>query len=166
MIERGGIDDVAALRELWLELHHHHQAVALDRAEFVDDESSWAARSALYREWLAGGDSFLLLARDPEGLVGYAVVKVFEPDNEVLDTWHVTGEMAEVETLVVREQARGSGLGSRLMDAVDAELDRLGISDRLVGLIPGNDGAQRLYERRGFRPRWLLLAHGASADHE
>jgi ribosomal protein S18 acetylase RimI-like enzyme len=27
--------------------------------------------------------------------------------------------------------------------------------------MPGNDGAQRLYERRGFRPRWLLLARGA-----
>jgi hypothetical protein len=31
----------------------------------------------------------------------------------------------------------------------------------MVGLMPGNDGAQRLYERRGFRPRWLLLARGA-----
>lgn len=27
-IERGGADDVPALRELWLELHHHHQEVA------------------------------------------------------------------------------------------------------------------------------------------
>jgi hypothetical protein len=30
----------------------------------------------------------------------------------------------------------------------------------IVGLMPGNDGAQRLYERRGYRQRWLVLARG------
>ena len=52
-IERGGVDDVAALRELWLELHHHHAQVAPQSGEFVDDASSWRVRSSSYREWLA-----------------------------------------------------------------------------------------------------------------
>jgi hypothetical protein len=30
----------------------------------------------------------------------------------------------------------------------------------IVGLMPGNDGAQRLYERRCFQRRWLVLARG------
>ncbi len=164
MIERGGIDDVAALRELWLELHHHHQQIALMPAEFVDDERSWAARSELYTQWLADDDSFLLLAREEEGLLGYALVKVADPDNEVLDTWDVSGRIAELETLLVSERARGQGLGSRLMDAVDVELERLDIGQYLVGLIPGNDGAQRFYERRGFKPRWLLMARDDTVE--
>jgi ribosomal protein S18 acetylase RimI-like enzyme len=53
--------------------------------------------------------------------------------------------------------ARGAGLGSRLLDEIDEELEP-GITEVMVGLMPGNDGAQRLYERRGFKPRWLMLA--------
>ena len=161
MIERGGIDDVAALRDLWLELHHHHQAVATNPAEFTDDEASWAARSAAYREWLADPDSFLLLARDGEDLVGYALVRVFDPDLDFTDSYVPNGRIAELETLLVTERARGRGLGSDLMDEADTELDRLGIREYQVGLMPGNDGAQRLYESRGFRPRWLVLARSS-----
>jgi hypothetical protein len=66
-IERGCVDDVAALRELWLELHHHHQEVAAQSGEFTDDESSWRVRSTEYRQWLDDPRSFLLLARSGLG---------------------------------------------------------------------------------------------------
>ena len=36
-------------------------------------------------------------------------------------------------------------------------LKRQGIEEVAIGLIPGSEGARRLYERRGFRPRWLEL---------
>ena len=38
------------------------------------------------------------------------------------------------------------------MDAVDAELDRLGVGDVLLDYLAGNDAAARFYERRGFVP--------------
>jgi ribosomal protein S18 acetylase RimI-like enzyme len=157
-IERGGLDDVAALRELWLELHHHHAEVAPQSGEFADDDSSWAVRSESYREWLSDPRSFVLLARDGERLVGYCLVRVFESGPDLRDAWVVPEVIAEVETLVVSAEARGEGLGSRLMDAAEAELERAGITHILIGLIPGNDGAQRLYERRGYKPQWLVLA--------
>lgn len=157
-IERGGVDDVAALRDLWLELHHHHAAVAPESGVFVDDDRSWEVRSASYREWLAAPDSFLLLARSDERLVGYAVVRVMAAGPEWTDTWVVGERIAEIETLLIVPGERGEGLGTGMMDAIDAELGRLAIADVIVGLIPGNDGAQRLYERRGYRPRWLVLA--------
>jgi ribosomal protein S18 acetylase RimI-like enzyme len=159
-IERGGVDDVAALRELWLELHHHHAQVAPQSGEFVDDESSWRVRSSSYREWLADPGSFLLLARAERELVGYALVRVMEAGAELADSWRVPEVIAEIETMLVSAPFRGTGLGSRLLDAIDAELDRQGITEVIVGLMPGNDGAQRLYERRGFRQRWLVLARG------
>jgi ribosomal protein S18 acetylase RimI-like enzyme len=68
--------------------------------------------------------------------------------------------IAEIETMLVSAKFRDAGLGSRLLDEIDAELERQGITEVIVGLMPGNDGAQRLYERRGFRPRWLQLARG------
>jgi ribosomal protein S18 acetylase RimI-like enzyme len=65
--------------------------------------------------------------------------------------------IAELETLLVLAHSRGAGIGNRLLDEMDAELDRRGIDEVQVGLIPGNDGAQRLYESRGFAQRWLVL---------
>ncbi len=145
MIERGGIDDVPSLRALWLELHHHHAAVGPDSGTFTDDETSWAVRSESYREWLSDPRSFVLLARDAGRVVGYCLVRVFESGPDLRDAWAVPEVIAEVETLVVAAGARGSGLGSRLMDVAEAELDRAGITEVQIGLIPGNDGAQRLY---------------------
>jgi ribosomal protein S18 acetylase RimI-like enzyme len=159
-IQRGGVEDIAALRELWLELHHHHARVAPQSGEFVDDETSWDVRSSSYREWLADPRSFLLLARAEGRLVGYAVVRVMEAGSELTDSWRVPEVIAEIETVLVSAGSRGAGLGTRLLDEIDTELERQGITEVIVGLMPGNAGAQRLYERRGFRRRWLVLARG------
>lgn len=163
VIERGGPDDIPALQPLWLELHHHHSQVAPQSGEFTDDETSWRVRSASYREWLADPRSFLLLASADGNLVAYAIVRVMEAGPDLTDSWRVPEVVAELETLLVSARARGAGLGGRLLDIVDAELERLGITEVLVGVMPGNDGAQRLYERRGFRPRWLLLARNKTS---
>ena len=163
-IEHGSVDDIAALRELWLELHHHHAQVAPQSGEFVDDESSWRVRSSSYREWLADPRSFLLLARFEERVVGYALVRVMDAGPELTDSWRVPAAVAEIETMLVSAPFRGAGLGTRLLDAIDAELERQGITEVIVGVMPGNDGAQRLYERRGFRQRWLVLARGSGGS--
>jgi ribosomal protein S18 acetylase RimI-like enzyme len=160
VIERGGVDDVPALRALWLELHHHHAEIAPQSGEFVDDETSWRVRSASYREWLADPRSFVLLARAGDRLVGYALVRVMEAGPDLTDSWRVPDVIAEIETMLVTAEVRKAGLGSRLLDEIDAELERQGITEVIVGLMPGNDGAQRLYERRGFQRRWLVLARG------
>jgi ribosomal protein S18 acetylase RimI-like enzyme len=160
VIDRGGVDDVPALRDLWLELHHHHADVAPQTGEFVDDETSWRVRSASYREWLADPRSFVLLARAGDRLVGYALVRVMEAGADLTDSWRVPDVIAEIETMLVTAEVRREGLGSRLLDEIDAELERQGITEVIVGLMPGNDGAQRLYERRGFQRRWLVLARG------
>jgi ribosomal protein S18 acetylase RimI-like enzyme len=126
--------------------------------EFADDETSWRVRSASYREWLADPRSFLLIAREGDRPVGYAVTRVMESGPEWRDAWRMPPTMAELETLVVLPELRNTGLGTRLLDAVEGELERQGITEVIVGIVAGNDGAQRLYERRGFRPRWLVLS--------
>ena len=160
-IEGGGLEDVDALRQLWLELHHHHAEIGPQSGEFTDDETSWEVRSSQYREWLSDHGSFLLLARDRGRLVAYALVRVMESGPELRDAWRVPDTIAEIETIVVTADARGAGLGKRLLDLVDAELERQGIEEVMIGLIPGNDDAQRLYESRGFKPRWLMLARSS-----
>jgi ribosomal protein S18 acetylase RimI-like enzyme len=157
-ISRAGAEALDRLRPLWLALHHHHQSVGGERlGPYVDDDASWTARRALYADFLANG-GFALLAEDDGALVGYAMVAVkTSAETELDDTWISGDRVAEIETLVVLPQARGSGLGSALLDAVDAELATLGIEDVLIAAFVTNLDAIRLYERRGFRPASLFL---------
>ena len=46
------------------------------------------------------------------------------------------------------------------MDAVDEELDRLGIDDVWVAVVAGNDGRARFYERRGLRTYMQRMHRG------
>ena len=58
--------------------------------------------------------------------------------------------------------ARGRGIGTLLLDAVDAELAARGIGDMVIGAVAQNTDAIRLYERRGFRTAWTVLTRFAS----
>jgi ribosomal protein S18 acetylase RimI-like enzyme len=74
------------------------------------------------------------------------------------DTW-VTGErIGEIESLSVAAAHRGRGLGDCLLRALEAHLEAQGVSDLILGLLPGNTGALRLYERHGYRPTWTYLS--------
>lgn len=147
------VDDVPRLRDLWIALHHQHQAVApVPLVE--DDERSWDARRSLYLRWLGEGNAFGLLAERNGEAVGYAICCLYDgPD----DTFPVGARYGDLYSLCVAEQERGQGIGSRLLDAVDSELEQRGVHDLRISVIAGNERAQRLYERRGFRVAELAL---------
>ena len=127
---------------------------------FVDDETSWAARRRSYVETFDGG-GFALVADDDDGLAGYAMVRIHEGRTTRGRSRTAT---ARCWTILVTERARGRGLGSALLDEVDAELARRGIRDLMIGVMEGNDDARRLYERRGLVPGWLQLYRLAAAE--
>jgi GNAT superfamily N-acetyltransferase len=163
-IARAGAEALDQLEPLWLELHHHHQAVGGKQlGPYVTDEVSWPLRRKLYAEVLDGG-GFLLLAHDEAGLAAYAVVAVTDAADSLLgDTWRTGTRVAEIETLLVLPRARGAGLGSALLDRVDDELAREGVDDVFIGAVLTNTDAIRLYERRGFRPAWVYMLRLAGA---
>jgi ribosomal protein S18 acetylase RimI-like enzyme len=154
LIELAGSDRVDEVRELWLELHHHHRGSVGSLPLVEDDELSWQRRRALYLDRFASGSGFLVLARDGGSAVGYAFVCIEEgPD----DTFPVGDRYAELYSLSVAPQLRGRGIGTRLLDFVDSELARRSIHDLKVAVMTGNADALRLYERRGLRPAEIVL---------
>jgi ribosomal protein S18 acetylase RimI-like enzyme len=148
-----GADRLSELEPLWRSLHQHHRSVA-DLPVLADDDLSWQRRRDWYLGLLDEGSSFILLATDGTAPVGYAVVKIGKGDD---DTWPVGAHLAELISLAVAPDARGQGLGTALMDAVDAELDRRGVPDLEIAVMAGNDRALRFYERRGLRAGQILL---------
>lgn len=162
-IRRAGAEVLDRLRPLWLELHHHHQAVGgAALGPYVGDDASWAARRALYGGFFAGG-GFAVLAERGDELIGYALVAIkTSAETELDDTWVSGRRVAEIETLSVLPAARGEGIGSALLDRVDAELAAEGIDDVLIAAFVTNLDAIRLYERRGFRPASLFMVRLAA----
>lgn len=155
---RAGVEAVDRLEPLWLELHRHHRAVGGQAlGPYVDDATSWRERRALYVGFLAKG-GFACLAERGGELVGYAMVAVMSvSETQMPDTWQTGERIAEIETLSVAPDARGTGIGTALLDHVDEELRSAAIDDVLVGAFVSNTDAIRLYERRGFRPAWMYL---------
>ena len=58
-------------------------------------------------------------------------------------------------------EQRGKGIGTLLLDRVESELDRLGITDTIIGTLPRNTRTLDIYRRRGFEPTWLVMTRFA-----
>ncbi|MFI5005363.1 MAG: GNAT family N-acetyltransferase [Solirubrobacterales bacterium] len=143
-------DDLAPL---WRMLYEHHRALAPHlRDREVSFERAWETRRGLEREWLhSEPHSFVLAAQDTGRLVGYAFVRV-RSGHGFAAAWRASHPLAELVTLVVVPDARGQGVGSMLLDAVDARLRELGVEDMAIAVLTTNTDAARLYERRGAVP--------------
>ncbi|MBI3649265.1 MAG: GNAT family N-acetyltransferase [Actinobacteria bacterium] len=154
-IARAGAERLDDLAPLWTALHEHHREVAdeIPGIAMRQVPDAWDRRRARYVEWLAHPGAFVLIAEeDGTGPVGYALVSIHEGGDDT----HVTRERwAELQSLALLPTSRGEGLGARMMEAVFAELRRLEIGELLIGVLSGNEGAFRFYERYGFRP-WVV----------
>ena len=150
LLDPARLDD---LEPLWRSLHAHHREVS-SLPVLADDDLSWERRRAWYGRLLADGEGFVVVARHAGTPVGYALVEVRDGAD---DTWPYGRRMAEVVTLSVAPDSRGGGIGTALMDAVDAELERRGVDSLEIAVMAGNDRARAFYERRGLRVGELLL---------
>jgi ribosomal protein S18 acetylase RimI-like enzyme len=147
-----GVEIVAAgperldeVRALWLSLSEHHGELTPAELPVRSPEAGWPRRRERYRQALEGG-GILFVADGPEGPLGYAFAHPrAAPESLDID------RVLEIETVAVLPAARGAGIGTKLMDAVEAWARDHGIEHLSVSVRTANEGARRLYERRGFR---------------
>lgn len=161
-IVKGSASDLDSLEPLWVAVHRAHAAAMPELAPYASDAETWAEHRALYAEVFEKPDTVLLLAFDADARIGYALSHVLPvQDTWIADTWRTGPRIAEVESLSVLPEYRGQGIGTALMDALEREIEALGIDDVIVGALAGNEDALRLYRRRGYRPTWLYLSRFA-----
>jgi ribosomal-protein-alanine N-acetyltransferase len=112
-----------------------HSVLALERELFGAE--AWSA--GMFRDELAEPSRWYQVATQGPRLIGYAGLCAY-PDE------------AFVQTLAVRADRWGQGVGSRLLEALLVEAGRRG--NPVIGLEvrADNERAQRLYLRFGFRP--------------
>jgi ribosomal protein S18 acetylase RimI-like enzyme len=158
-IRTGGATDLDLVEPLWVAVHHQHAETMPQLGPYVSDDETWRVRRGLYKELLAKPDTLLLLALVGETAVGYGLAHVMPVDDSwIPDTWVTGPRIGEIESLSVLPQYRGSGLGSELLDRLEQHLHAIGVEDLILGALPGNTDAIRLYERRGYQPTWLYLS--------
>lgn len=144
---------------LWVAVHHRHAESMPQLGPYVRDAQTWSVRRAMYEELLDRPDTLLLIAFQGETAVGYGLAHVLAVDDTwIPDTWEIGSRVGEIESLSVVPQLRGSGLGSELLTRLEEHLVRLGVDDVILGALPGNSDAIRLYERRGYQATWLYLS--------
>ena len=158
-VRAGSATDLDLVRPLWVAVHHQHAKTMPQLAPYVSDDETWRVRRALYEELLGKPDTLLLLAFVGETAVGYGLAHVMAVDGSwIADTWVTGRRIGEIESLSVSTQYRGSGLGSALLDRLEQHLSDVGVNDVILGALPGNTDAIRLYQRRGYQPTWLYLS--------
>jgi ribosomal protein S18 acetylase RimI-like enzyme len=158
-LREAGAEDIPLVEPLWVAVHHRHAESMPELEPYVTDAETWAIRSAFYRDLLTKPDTLFLLAFDGDRAVGYGLAHVLKlEDTWVPDTWRTGERIGEIESLSVLPAYRGGGLGSMMLDRLEAHLRARGARDFILGVLPGNDDALRLYERRGYRPTWLYLS--------
>ncbi|MFL5862235.1 MAG: GNAT family N-acetyltransferase [Solirubrobacteraceae bacterium] len=151
-IVEGGTERIGDLEPRWRALYEHHRGIAEGVAGVRPFEDTWLQRRRQYRGWLEGDtDSVLLVAERDGCAVGYAVLTA----GPGAATWDLGEVVAEIETLSVLPEERGSGVGAALMDSSRAWGRERGVRTILVGLAHTNLGARRFYEREGFTPFYL-----------
>ncbi len=101
---------------------------------------------AAFADWIADPASIVTLATHVEGdaPVGYTVLTA--PDH-VGETLPGDIELRRIYTL---SNARGTGLGSALMERAMIDARALGSRRILLGVFAGNHRARAFYERQGF----------------
>lgn len=161
-IVRAGAGRIADLERLWMALQRHHADLveALPALTARSLQESWDRRRAAYEAWLAEPDAFVLVAELRGEPVGYALVRI-------VDGFHSFGpdeRIGSVETMSVLREARGRGVGSALMDAVERELAEVGVGRLKLAVVEGNEEASRFYAGRGLSAVSHVLVGHVSAS--
>lgn len=150
-ITRHGPEVIDELCPLWLALVAHHGAVAPSMGPVRDEDDSWARRRAHYERQLARPGAFVLVARDEQQrAVGYALVGIEGPS----PTWPEPDGWAEIDSLALLPEARGQGVGRRLIDRAQEEV---GERELRLFVMAENADARRFHEREGFSPAIVVM---------
>jgi len=120
---------------------------AFDRARFLSpDDGAEDGYAAFLGSQLRASDAVVMVAESDGVVIGYVYAGI-----EPLSWKELRDEAGFVHDLLVSPEARNSGAGRQLLDAAIAWLRERGMPRVVLWTAARNAGAQRLFERRGFR---------------
>jgi len=144
------VSEVDRVEPLFKELVGFHREVAGEEWPVRDEAAAWAHRRAEYVSWLGEGRARMLVAVAPADAearpLGYAVVSVKSSSA----SWDVGERIGELETLAVSPDARGRGIGSRLIAACRERLRGEGVTHWSVAVVEANHTIDQIETEQKF----------------
>lgn len=138
--------DAEAAGRIWSVMAEQHRAYDAEVWCWSDRaERSWSDH---FRQMIDTDEMIGLLAESDAGRVTGIVVAVVKESADVFETTR----SGFVWDLCVLPEARGCGLGRRLMEAAFDEMRRRGCDDVILHVGLENRAAIGLYEKLGMRP--------------
>ena len=141
-----GEDLLDLIQPLWEELNQYHK----ERSPYFRYEYetfTFKTRKSMLLEKARKGNISIYVAEDETGKlpVAYCVVTLGE------------NGQGEIESIYVRQDYRGIGVGNCLMQMALAWLDQSEAKTKTVAIAAGNEQVISFYARYGFFPRQTLL---------
>jgi ribosomal protein S18 acetylase RimI-like enzyme len=132
-----------AIQPLWEGLNKYHEAVS---PHFKDDFQvyTFAQRKENLLKKNRNGRIRIDIARIDEQPVGYVIAAIRD-------------DVGEIESIFIKEDYRGQGIGDELMSRVLAWMDHAQVRQKIVDVAVGNEDALDFYARFGFFPRITTL---------
>jgi ribosomal protein S18 acetylase RimI-like enzyme len=130
-------------------MRQHH---ASDPRRFLTAERPEVGYGRFLVSRLTKSDTAVLVAERSKEVVGYAYASI-EPTS-----WEdLRGPCGFLHDLYVDARSRGQGVGRELADAAIAWIRSKGMSQVVLWSKTGNDSAQRLFARLGFRKTMIEM---------
>jgi ribosomal protein S18 acetylase RimI-like enzyme len=143
-------DDLRTLSIFGTRLAELH--VSFDDRRFVSPDPPEPVFFEFFESQIARPDAALLIADLGATPVGYAFVRMEAESIEDL-----RGASAWLHDIFVAPEARGRGVGKRLVEAAIDAARRLGSSNLMLSVSPSNAPGKRLFESLGLRTTMIEM---------
>ncbi len=163
-IDRAHVRDLTKVKPLWKRMIADYKEMSDGIWVIREPQEAWQRRHQEYLDWINDGGGVIFLATDSETgtdeIVGYAALH-FVTSEAAIDLGESVGN---VETLAVKPEYRGKGVGKALLAACQRELERREIEFWSIETLASNERALRLYQREGFQPFLVRLVRRVDTE--
>jgi ribosomal protein S18 acetylase RimI-like enzyme len=145
--EMRDLNEIAVFALALVRLHH-----GLDPARFFSDEGTSEGYATWLREEFDDPHVVLTVAEDGGRIVGYVYGRMEGRNWNVLLDPH-----AALHDIFVDDTSRKTGIGDAMLEAFVAEVTRRGAVRVVLHAAVGNERAQALFRKHGFRPTMVEM---------
>lgn len=148
VVREATTDDLPAVGRAWLQLQQFHRSLGMD---FPVDETAVEKWLASFQRTL-GRFSFLWVVGEPGHLAAFLLARVKQSPAFLGGV-----QVGEISDLYVDESLRGSGAGTKLVEAAMRKFRELKVHSVEVQVQAGNDAGLTFWAKQGFETDLTLV---------
>jgi ribosomal protein S18 acetylase RimI-like enzyme len=152
-IRRASEKDIDSLIKLLQEVLEIHATIRPDI--FISGTTKYT-RIELIEKIGNDEEPIYVAVDDNDDVLGYAFCVL---KHQPFSTNMVPFKLLYIDDLCVDSKCRGQHIGEQLFEYVKAEAKRLGCYEITLAVWSGNDGAERFYDRIGFKTKERIMEY-------